>query len=142
MQMSVGNLGEIYVKAQRGTIPSDVLEPASYRHGGLGVQDLRVAVGMSSSTVGKDVGQSVTVVMLDSWLDEPVPDATVKLTVRDGFGQEFSELMQILRTDDAGRLEAFLPLDGVRPGTWLVLQTEAALGAAREVQKEFFLVWW
>lgn len=141
-RMSVGNLGEIYVSAHRGTIPSDVLEPASYRYGSEGVQDLRVAIGLSNSTVGQDTGQNVTVVVLDDWLDEPVPDATVKLTVSDDSGKELSELTQILRTDSDGRLKAYLPLDGVQRGTWLVLQVEAAFGALREVQKEFFLVWW
>ncbi len=141
-QMAVGNLGAIYVNAHRGTIPSDVLEPASYRYGSRGVQDRRVASGLSNSMVGQFAGQSVTVVVLDDWLDEPVPDATVKLTVSDDSGQELSELTQLLRSGGDGRLEAYLPLDGVRRGTWLVLQVEAALGAAREVQKEFFLVWW
>jgi len=141
-QMTVGNLGEIYVNAHRGTIPADVLEPASYRYGSLGVQDLRVAIGLSNPMAGQDAGQNVTVVVLDDWLDEPVPDATVRLTVSNDSGQELPELTRVLKTDDNGRLEAFLPLDGVRSGTWLVLQAEAALGAASEVQREFFLVWW
>ncbi|MCJ7551262.1 MAG: hypothetical protein MUQ30_16430 [Anaerolineae bacterium] len=141
-QMAVGNLGEIYVNAHRGTIPSDVLAPASYRYGSKGVQDLCVAIGMSNSMVGQDAGQKVTVVVLDDWLDEPVPDAAVKLTVSDDSGHVLSGLTEILRTDGNGRLETYLPLEGVQRGTWLILQVEAALGAAREVQKEFFLVWW
>jgi 5-hydroxyisourate hydrolase-like protein (transthyretin family) len=141
-QMTVGNLGEIYVNAHRGSIPFDVLEPLDFIFDNQGEQNLRVVVGVLNSMAGPDVGQRVTVVVLDKRLNEPVPDATVKLTVSDGAGQELSELTQVLKTDSNGRLEAVVSLDGVRPGTWLVLQAEAALGTAREVQKEFFLVWW
>jgi len=140
-QMTVGNLGEIYVNANRGTIPTDVLEPAAYRYGSESVQALRVAVGVSQMMAEPVRGQGVTVVVMDDWLDEPVHDAIIRLTVIDEKGEELQELTQVLRTGPDGRLSTSLALDDVRPGTWLTLHVEAALGKVQQVQSEFFLVW-
>lgn len=141
-RITVGNLGDVYVNAHRSTLPSSVLESISYLHNGQGVLELRMAIGLANSVARLDRGQDVTVAVLDARSDEPLADAQVKFTVSTEQGGVLPDLTQVLPTDARGRAKLAIPLDGIEPGTWVVLKVEATYGRASTTAEQLFLVWW
>ncbi|MBN1246245.1 MAG: hypothetical protein JXC32_01240 [Anaerolineae bacterium] len=141
-EMTVGNLGEIYVNAHRDTIPLDVLEPIRPRELYREEPNLQVSVGLAHPVAKFEDGQTVTVVVRDDRLGEPVGAARVKLTVRDDAGNSYPALTQDLVPGTNGRVQAVVPLQAIRPGSWLIFQVEASSGTKTAVAKEAFLVWW
>jgi 5-hydroxyisourate hydrolase-like protein (transthyretin family) len=141
-RVSVGNLGELYVAAHRSSLPMNALESLPYRYNDRGVVDLRTAIGLSRSVARSQKSQIVTVVVLDERSDEPLADAQVKLSLALENGTPLSNLTRILGTDARGRVRVTIPLDGIEPGTWVVLDVEATYGAVSTAQKQLFLVWW
>ena len=141
-RITVGNLGDIYVNAHRSTLPSSVLESLSYRHSGQGVLELRIAIGLSNSVAWSNLGQDVTIAVVDARNDEPLADAQVKYVVSTEQGGVLPELTRILGTDARGRAKLSIPLDGIDPGTWVVLRVEATYGRASTTAEQLFLVWW
>ena len=141
-RITVGNLGDVYVNAHRSTFPPSVLESLSYRHNGQGVLELRMAIGLTHSVARVGQGQGVTVAVVDARNDEPLADAQVKFTVSAENQGVLPELDRVLGTDVRGRAKVTLPLDGIEPGTWVVLRVEATYGRAHTTAKQLFLVWY
>ena len=141
-RVTVGNLGDLYVNAHRSSLPLNALESLPYRYTDRGVMDLRVAVGLSRSVARSQKSQTVTVVVLDERSDELLSDAQVKLSLDLESGEPLSHLTRIVGTDARGRARVVIPLDGIDPGTWVVLNVEATYGVASTSHKQLFLVWW
>jgi hypothetical protein len=141
-RVSVGNLGELYVNAHRSSLPLSALESLPYRYSDLGVADLRMVISLSRSVARSQETQTVTVVVLDDREDAPLSDAQVKLTLQLENGTPLPNLTRIVGTDARGRARITVPLEGIEPGTWVVLDVEAAYAAASTSQKQLFLVWW
>lgn len=143
LEMTVGNLGELYVNAHPDMMPPDVTVPASYRVGSTSVPaELDVVVGIGHAVVSAKKGQSVTAVVVDVRRDAPVPNAPVRLTLRDDRGNVYPDLARDLVTDERGRVAVDLPLKAVRPGSWVILSVNASLGQNVVEEREVFLVWW
>jgi hypothetical protein len=141
-RVGVGNLGELYVNAHRSSLPLNALESLPYRYNDRGVENLRIVIGLSRSVARSQKSQTVTVVVLNDRNDEPLADAQVKLSFNAENGESLSSLTRIVGTDERGRARVTVPLDGIAPGTWIVLDAEALSGAASASQQQLFLVWW
>ncbi|MGC9520438.1 MAG: hypothetical protein ACP5HG_00980 [Anaerolineae bacterium] len=140
-RVTVDNLGDMYVNAHRGRLPPDVLTPPSARFGGAAPQKLRTMVGVGHAVVGMGESQDVAVVIFDDRSGEPLRDAQVKITFRDELGQPLPDLARIAPTDSRGRAWFSVPLEGIRSGTWVVLDVEATYGPTVDTEKQLFLIW-
>jgi hypothetical protein len=138
----VGNLGEVYVNAHRNLIPPDVLEPLYARRAFREAPGLQVIVGVGYPVAQYKRGQQMTVIVRDDRLGEPVLDARVRLTVQDDLGHAYPALSQELNLDRQGRAQTAVPLDTIRPGSWVVVRVEAIWGTAVATDQDVFLVWW
>ena len=141
-RITVGNLGDLYVNAHRSSLPTNALESLPYRLNSQGIPELRMALGLSRSVARSDNSQIATVVVLDDRNDEPVANAQVKLSLSLENGGPLPDRTRILGTDAQGRARFTVTLDGIDPGTWVVVQVEAAYGPATTSQSQLFLVWW
>jgi hypothetical protein len=138
----VGNLGDVYVNAHRSTLPFNVLNSLSYLYDDQRELELRMAIGLTNSVARSEFGQEVTVAVVDARDDGPRPNAQIKLVVSTEQGGILADLTRIVGTDDRGRAKLSIPLDGIEPGTWVVLQVEATDGLATATAEQLFLVWW
>jgi hypothetical protein len=141
-EITVGNLGEVSVAANRDRIPGNVLEPLDLRIGEQGIQDLHLVMDLAYAVVSSRRSQDVRVVVLDDREQDPVTDAQVTLILEDDGGGARSDSPQILRTDSLGRVTHSFALEGITPGTWIVVRADVAYGGIEASQKELFLVWW
>lgn len=138
----VGNLGEVYVNAHRNVIPADVLEPLSARRASREAPGLQVVVGLGYPVARHMRGQPMTVIVRDDHLGEPAPDARVRVTVQDDMGHSYPALSQELDLDRHGRAQTAVPLDSIKPGSWMVVRVEAFWGTTVATDQDVFLVWW
>jgi hypothetical protein len=141
-EVTVGNLGEVYVAANRDRIPPNTLEPADFRFGEQGVQDLRVVIDLARSVVSSRRSQGVRLVVLDDRMDDPVADAQISLFLEQDTDGASLNSLQILSTDARGRAEATFALTGVKPGSWVVVRADVTYGGITASQTQLFLVWW
>lgn len=141
-EMTVGNLGEVYVNAHRNNMPLDVLEPIIAAMSFEEEPNLQVSVGLAHPVAKYQDGQDITVLVRDERLGEPIPGARVRLSVRDESGNSYPTLARELVPDADGRVNASLELDTIRPGSWVIVQVEASSGTKTALDKEVFLVWW
>jgi hypothetical protein len=141
-RITVGSLGDLYVNAHRSSLPTNALESLPYRLNGQGVPELRVSLGLSRSVARSDKSQIVTVIVLDDRSDEPLANAQVKLSLSRENGDLFADRTRILGTDAQGRARFTVPLMGIEPGTWVVMEVEATYGSVSATQSQLFLVWW
>lgn len=142
-QMSVGNLGELYVSLHRDRLPPDALMRGSYsyRIAGQGSVSWRILVGVGQSVANLERMQEIRILVTDERGD-PVTDAQVRVTVRPQDGEIIQALTRVVATDVQGRVELSLPVTDLQPGAWAVLLVEATDGVVSATAQELFLVWY
>ena len=143
-ELTVGNLGALYVRAHRSNLPYDAFTPLPYRYGDHIPQELRVLLGASQSIVDAGEDMTVTVVVLDPRANAPLADVTVRFTMDRldaSAALDVAPWTYTVNTDQGGKAVIDVPLDSVEPGTWGVLTVSSSLGPAYSEAKQLFLVW-
>lgn len=141
-EITVGNLGEVYVAANRDRSLLEALQSRDLRVGERKIQKLRIVIDMAYSVVSFKRNQDVKVVVLDDGQGDPISNAQVTLVLADDRGVPWPDSAQILSTDASGRVTRSFSLTDITPGTWVVVRADATYGELKASQEQFFLVWW
>lgn len=137
-EMMVGDLGEVYLSVYRDRFPVDVLQRMSHQFGAEEMT-LDVMVDVRHSVIRSQPNQDITIVVLDDATDRPVQGARVMVWLASEDGTVYVD--RALSTGSEGRVEATLPLEDVRPGTYVVVRVEASYRNAIAQARKMFLVW-
>lgn len=144
--MTVGNLGELYVEKYRDRIPPHALAPyttslTTYEDQGL-VRDLQVIIDLSETVIAVGESQVVSVLVLDRASGSAVADAFVTLAFVSESGEVLEGSERTLTTGPDGRVQFTVPLKDVAPGTHMTASAEVAYQALEVRTEGLFMVWY
>ncbi|MGC9469703.1 MAG: hypothetical protein ACP5HS_13995 [Anaerolineae bacterium] len=141
-EVSVGNLGDLYIKVHRSSLPPTVLAATNLRSTAQVHRDLRAVVGLGQTVVSSGLRQDVRVIVLDDITGEPVPNARVYVSLFTESGKRVFGVSAEAGTDETGKMQASLPLSSIEPGTRIVANVTATDGVSSTEAEQLFLVWW
>ena len=144
--MTVGDLGELYVEMYQDQIPPHALEPYTtsltpYEEEPL-IRNLQVIVDLQKTVITVGEEQEVSILVLDRADGNVVPDAVVSVKFVSESGELVEGSERVLTTNQDGRARVTIPLGAVEPGTEVAVYVDVINQAVEVATEGLFMVWY